>query len=198
MFFFLTYLSKRLIGLVKQNKRALIFFFTLFPFIHLRVNWIENLEFPSIPWVKGDPKQAREPSISSIMPSFSTLRRSSLPFIQRLRILHSSSSAPSLLNRKKWVLATVAGGTSLGLLLYSEFDPALVKTSLPSIVDCSDSASTSSDDQNRRRSSPSFFTKLSLPESSGGSFLVGGKFLSFHYAHSVIEKKAYSLLILGE
>ncbi|XP_061376407.1 calcium uptake protein, mitochondrial isoform X2 [Gastrolobium bilobum] len=117
------------------------------------------------------------------MSSFSSMRRPS-PFtqqfsIQQLRIRYSStsssssSSAASFLNTTnpvsrfswKWFSAIVAG-TSLGFLLYtfatpnSKFDSALLKTSLSSLIDWSS-------DEIRRRFSPSFFEKLSLPESTG-------------------------------
>ncbi|KAK7320674.1 hypothetical protein VNO77_30368 [Canavalia gladiata] len=131
------------------------------------------------------------------MSFFSTLRRKSSPFvnqhlsIQRFQIYHSStasssSSSSSLLNRtnpvhrtgfgRKWI-PTVLAGSSLGLLLYcfsfsipnSEFDSALLKTSLSSFVDWS---APSYDNQNRRRF---FFRKNSLPESTG-SLLFGDAF----------------------
>ncbi|KAJ1407789.1 EF-Hand 1, calcium-binding site [Sesbania bispinosa] len=106
------------------------------------------------------------------MPSFSTLRRSSSHFsIQRFPIRHSSTVSSAMNTTDpvsgfgwKWVSAIVAG-TSSGLLLYSEFEPAFLKTSLSSFADWSESALTSAD-QNRRRSSPSFFRKLSLPETT--------------------------------
>ncbi|XP_027329326.1 calcium uptake protein, mitochondrial-like isoform X2 [Abrus precatorius] len=127
------------------------------------------------------------------MSSFSTLRRSP-PFltqhfsIQRFQIHHSStsSSTSSLLKTanpvhrtgfgRKW-FPSVLAGTSLGLLLYcfffsalnSEFDSALLKTSLSSFVDRS---APTSDDQNRRRS---LFDNFSLPESTG-TLLFGDAF----------------------
>nr|KYP46781.1 Calcium-binding atopy-related autoantigen 1 [Cajanus cajan] len=116
------------------------------------------------------------------MSSISTLRSRSSPFIaqrlsiQRFQIRHSSTSSPasSLLNSSDPVrtgfglrcISTVLAGTSLGFLLYgfcssspnSEFDSALLKSSISSLVDWS---TPTLEDPNRRRS---FFPKFSFPE----------------------------------
>ncbi|XP_004498756.1 calcium uptake protein, mitochondrial isoform X2 [Cicer arietinum] len=105
------------------------------------------------------------------MSFFSTLRRSISPLtqhfpIQRFQIPHSSCrSSPSILNYRKGFFAAIVAGTSLGFLLYTDFDSNLFQSSISSFVDLS--TPNSSDNQKRRRFSPSsFFTKFSLPETS--------------------------------
>lgn len=103
------------------------------------------------------------------MSFLSTLRNSTSHFfhhfsIQRLQILHTSSS-PSLLNARNGLFAAIIAGTSLGYVLYTtDFDSTHFQSSISSFVDRS------------TPNSPSFLTKFSLPETSG-AFLFRGKFL---------------------
>lgn len=126
------------------------------------------------------------------MSFFSTLRRSISPLtqhfpIQRFQIPHSSCrSSPSILNYRKGFFAAIVAGTSLGFLLYTDFDSNLFQSSISSFVDLS--TPNSSDNQKRRRFSPSsFFTKFSLPETSG-TFSFRGKFLSRNFIYFKFKK----------
>ncbi|RDX62655.1 Calcium uptake protein, mitochondrial, partial [Mucuna pruriens] len=110
------------------------------------------------------------------MPSFSALKRSAHFLAQHLsiqsyQIRHSSSASTANPVRTGFApkcVSTVLAATSLGLLLYglhssepgSEFDFALLKSSIASIVDRS--TPPTSEDQKRR----SFFSRFSLPQSS--------------------------------
>ncbi|XP_045822531.1 calcium uptake protein, mitochondrial [Trifolium pratense] len=113
------------------------------------------------------------------MSIFSTLRKSISPFtrhfsIQRFQILHPSTSpsSPSTLISRNTLLAAIVSGTSLGFLLYTtDFDSTPFQFSISSFVD--HWSTPNSEDQNQRRFSPSsFFSKLSLPETSS-TFLFG-------------------------
>ena len=119
------------------------------------------------------------------MSFLSTLRKSTSHFfhhfsIQRLQILHTSSSSPSLLNARNGLFAAIIAGTSLGFVLYTtDFDSTHFQSSISSFVDQS------------TPNSPSFLTKFSLPETSG-TFLFRGKFLflsrNFYNVNSIDEK----------